>query len=480
VLDAIDALKDADLYQRAGRLVRVDFNPPKPKFAVTDFGAPRLVLLPQSSLLEYLTSAAMWEKWMKGAGWTRCLPPKDVIAAIYNRGNLPGIKVATGVVSRPILLPTGEIVTAPGYHQATGIFLDVDGKYPPQMENHRAVELLLDLWCDFPFESEAHQSACLAALLTLLCRNLIDGSTPFFPVDGNRSGVGKGLLTDTFTMIAEGRRASRCSVPDPTELRKALTAIAISGQSYVLFDNVKGRFGGGVLEGAMTTGIHEDRLLGVNEMVKLPLNVTWLATANDAVYTRDMIRRTCPIMLSTDVEHPESRSEFKYPRLLEHVERHRSELLVAAMSIVSHFMAAGRPDQKLSNWGGFEQWSDLIRGSIVWAGLADPIGALEVLKASVTEDTESLTAKLIDAWVFDKAVTVKTALTSLASEPEKYAALAVLIDDRPDKDRSPAEYLGKLLRGARGQIVQGRCIQKDPSSTSRPKWFIEVRQSVAA
>jgi hypothetical protein len=348
------------------------------------------------------------------------------------------------------------------------------------MEKHRAVELLLDLWCDFPFESEAHRSACLAALLTLLCRNLIDGSTPFFPVDGNRSGVGKGLLTDTFTMIAEGRRASRCSVPDPTELRKALTAIAISGQSYVLFDNVKGRFGGGVLEGAMTTGIHEDRLLGVNEMVKLPLNVTWLATANDAVYTRDMIRRTCPIMLSTDVEHPESRSEFKYPRLLEHVERHRSELLVAAMSIVAHFMAAGRPDQKLSNWGGFEQWSDLIRGSIVWAGLADPIGALEVLKASVTEDTESLTAKLIDAWVFDKAVTVKTALASLESEPEKYAALAALVDDRPDKDRTPAEYLGKMLRGARGQVVQGRCVQKDPSSTSRPKWFIEARQTVAA
>jgi hypothetical protein len=122
----------------------------------------------------------------------------------------------------------------------------------------------------------------LAALLTLLCRNLIDGSTPFFPVDGNRSGVGKGLLTDTFTMIAEGRRASRCSVPDEAELRKALTSIAISGQSYVLFDNVKGRFGGGVLEGAMTTGIFEARILGVNEMVKLPLSVTWLATANDA------------------------------------------------------------------------------------------------------------------------------------------------------------------------------------------------------
>jgi putative DNA primase/helicase len=259
-----------------------------------------------------------------------------------------------------------------------------------------------------------------------------------------------------------------------------MRSIAISGQSYVLFDNVKGRFGGAVLEGAMTTGIFEARILGVNEMVKLPLNVTWLATANDAVYTGDMIRRTCPIMLSTDVEHPEARSEFKYPRLLDHVKCRRSELLIAAMSIVSNFIEAGCPDQRLLSWGGFEHWSDLIRGAIVWVGLTDPMGALEVLKSSATEDTAGLTIKLIDAWTFDTAMTVKLALTLMASEPEKYTALADLIDGRPDKDRTAAEYLGKLLRGARGQVVQGRCIQKDSSDKHRPKWFIEIKSSAAA
>ncbi len=479
VLEALDSLKETEVYQRGNRLVRVDFNPPKPKYAMTDFGAPRLVLLPQSAFLEILTSAANWEKWTRD-GWTRCLPSKDVIAAIYSRGNLPAIKVATGVVSRPILLPSGEIVATPGYHLDTGLFLDVANKYPPPMDTARAIALLLDIWIDFPFESPAHQSACLAALLTLLCRNLIDGSTPFFPVDGNRSGVGKGLLTDTFTMIAEGRRASRCSVPDEAELRKALTAIAISGQNYILFDNVKGRFGGGVLEGAMTTGIFEARILGVNEIVKLPLNVTWLATANDAAYTRDMIRRTCPIMLSTDVENPEARSAFKYSRLLDHIACHRAELVIAAMSIVGNFIAADRPDQKLSSWGGFEQWSDLIRGAIVWAGLADPIDALEVLRSSVIENVGSLTSKLIDAWTFDSAVTVKAALISIESEPDKYTALAALIDGRPDKDRTPAEYLGKLLRGARGQVISGRCIQRDSSDSHRPKWFVEIKGAAAA
>ena len=185
-------------------------------------------------------------------------------------------------------------------------------------------------------------------------------------------------------------------------------------------------------------------------------------------------------MLSTDAEHPEARSEFKYPRLLDFVERNRAELLIAAMSIVGNFISANRPDQKLPSWGGFEQWSDLIRGSIVWAGLADPICAMEVLKSNVTEDVGSITSKLIDAWKFENPVSVKTALTAIELEPEKYSVLAALIDGRPDKDRTPAEYLGKLLRGARGQVMNGRCIQKDPSSTSRPRWFMEIKETAAA
>jgi hypothetical protein len=230
----------------------------------------------------------------------------------------------------------------------------------------------------------------------------------------------------------------------------------------------------------MTTGIFEARILGVNEMVKLPLNVTWLATANDAAYTRDMPRRTCPIMLSTDAEHPEARSGFKYPRLLDVVKRNRSELLIAAMSIVSNFIAADCPDQKLPSWGGFEQWSDLIRGSIVWAGLSDPYCAMEVLKSNIAEDVGNVTSKLLDAWTFESAVSVKTALTAIEAEPEKYSALAALVASRPDKDRTPAEYLGKLLRGAKGQVIGGRSIQKDPANASRPKWFVEIRKSAAA
>ncbi len=44
----------------------------------------------------------------------------------------------------------------------------------------------------------------------------------------------------------------------------------------------------------------------------------------------------------------------------------------AALTILRAYHVAGRPDQKLPSWGSFTVWSELIRGALVWTGLADP------------------------------------------------------------------------------------------------------------
>src|SRR3989304_1410902 len=244
------------------------------------------------------------------------------------------------------------------------------------MRIDEAKNLLLDISCDFPFADIAdgkHRSAWIAALITLLSRQAFTGPAPFFLFDANASRVGKGLLTDILIMIIAGQRASRYAFPhDQDELRKLITSVAMSGALYLLLDNIKGKLGGSTIENALTTTRWIDRLLGFNREINIPLNFVWLGTVNNATLTTDMAGRTLLCRMETDLERPELRADFKYPDLLGYVKEHRKELATAALSIPANYIKAGRPDMHLPAWGGFEQWSNLVRNSIVWAGFSDP------------------------------------------------------------------------------------------------------------
>ena len=133
------------------------------------------------------------------------------------------------------------------------------------MPINKSVDLLDDILFDFPFALHAHKSAAIANLISLLARHAYSGSTPIFIHDANMPGVGKGLLTDVITTISEGRKASRYDFPSAKdELAKIITAVAMSGVLYILFDNVKDRLGGKTLENAITTGRWTGRILGLS------------------------------------------------------------------------------------------------------------------------------------------------------------------------------------------------------------------------
>ena len=57
---------------------------------------------------------------------------------------------------------------------------------------------------------------------------------------------------------------------DDNELRKRITTLAMEGDRLVLFDNVDGKFGGPVLDAALTATSWKDRLLGFNRMASAP------------------------------------------------------------------------------------------------------------------------------------------------------------------------------------------------------------------
>lgn len=56
----------------------------------------------------------------------------------------------------------------------------------------------------------------------------------------------------------------------------------------VLIDNLRHELDASALAAALTAPFWEDRILGVSEMVRLPIRCTWIATGNNPAFSNEM------------------------------------------------------------------------------------------------------------------------------------------------------------------------------------------------
>ena len=321
--------------------------------------------------------------------------PKWCYDAVLARGTWSGIRPIRGIVTSPVLRADGSILQSAGYDADSALYVDLTEVFPeitsaPSTDDvKRAVAMLFDLVADFPFRDGGSKSAWLASLFTPLAREAYRGCTgPVFLFDANIPGSGKSLLADINALIVTGREATRLTAPqNDEEARKRITALVSDSDRIVLIDNIAGRFGCASLDAALTGTVWKDRRLGHTELIEAPLRMTWYASGNNVILAADTSRRVCHIRLESKLENPEDREGFKYPDIRKHVRQNRPALLTAALTILRGYIAAGRPDKKLKPWGSFEGWSDLVRATIVWCGLADPGETRTELRA--TSDSEA-------------------------------------------------------------------------------------------
>jgi hypothetical protein len=371
--------RDPTIYQRSGvGLVHVVRDATGSRIRRAP-NAPRIVQLPLPRLRERLTAAARFVVKPEGKPLQHKHPPDYCVAAVAARGEWPGIRYLTGVVTSPVLRRDGTILAQPGYDAATGLLYEPNGDPPcvpdsPTGDNIRqALAALEDVVIDFPFSRPTHQATWVAFVLTLLARHAFDGPAPLFLIDGNVRGCGKGLLCTVAGIIATGHDVAVTPyVDDNAEMRKQITTAVIAGDPVVLLDNVESTLGGAALDAALTAPKWRDRILGRSESIELPLSAVWAATGNNVVLLGDTARRTGLIRLESPLESPDERGNFRHPNLLAWVRQERPRLLGAALTILRGYCAAGRPDQRLKPWGSFTGWSELVRSAVVWAGLPDP------------------------------------------------------------------------------------------------------------
>ncbi len=434
-------------------------------------GTPRIRLLPSGRLRELLTIAADFKKRRQTEeGWrtVSASPPADVVAAVAARGQWDCIRPLNGIAEYPVLRADGTVLQTPGYDVRTALIYEptvtvVVPENPTQEDARAAVRDLRELVADFPFTSSVHKTAWLAALLTLLGRPAIDGPTPLTLIDASERGTGKTLLADVIGVICRGKPLPRRTAPeDPAEWRKAMLAIAIAADPIILIDNVTRMLRSDALDTVLTGTAFRERVLGRNEDLTLDVRTLFVVTANNAILSADLIRRSIHSRLESRSEHPDQRGDFQHPDLLGHALQRRAHYLAAGLTILRAYVVAGRPSVQLRPMGSYEAWSSVVRASLVWAGEPDIAATQDALRENSDPEHEDLSA-LFAAWhvvYAERAVTARQVADDLSDptlDPRERTlrdAIGVFCDSEPGRMPS-LRKLGNKLRGARGRAVGG-------------------------
>jgi hypothetical protein len=460
-----------ELFQRAGELVHVVTDAEVQDSIDRSPSGTRIRQLPQSALRGLISQHVDFRRRVRtkdGDDLKKINVPDWCVRAIHRQGSWQGIRPITGLITTPTIRPDGTFINTPGYDEKTGLYFRPYGEIPVLPENpsqqdaREAATRLRAVFADFPFAQLEHFAALLAYLLTLLGRHAFAGPSPLFLFDANVRGSGKTLLVDLASSISSGHEMPRMTNPgDDDEFRKRITALVMAGDSTVLIDNVDGKLGCASLDCALTSTRWKDRPLGRSEIVELPLRITWAATGNNIMLVGDASRRVAYIRLESPEERPEERKGFRHADIKCYVREHRTELLGDALTILSAFINAGRPDQKLSSWGSFEGWSKTVRQAVVWCGLPDPgLTRKELVEASDTE-ANALRQLLLSWREIDpkgKGLTCGDLLKKLEVAPDKYTGVrsAVLEVAPPRKPGLPgAQYLGTRFGKYRRRVIDG-------------------------
>jgi hypothetical protein len=424
-------------------------------------GKARIEPIPNASLMEIVSRHAMFLRYNEEGEAKRVLPPKVVIEALGAAGSWQFAELEA-LTSTPTVLADGSVVTTPGYSRVARLYYAPDADYPPLPDRptwedaRAAAAALMDPFCDFPFVEDCDRAAAIALVVTNVVRVAIQGPTPLFLVRAAAAGTGKNLLADVAAIIATGQEATILeTVDDAAEWRKQITTAVLSGAPFVVLDEAE-TLNSKALASSITSQWWTDRVLGSNREVRVRRPV-FAACGNNTALRGDMARRCIPIEIYSESENPEKNEKpYRYPDLRAHVKTSRSPLLMAALTLVRAYLAAGSPAQSLEPYGSFEAWSGIVRAALVWAGLTDPCAGRDRLREEADEGRNDLRMLLV-AWrrVFGgEPVTAQQLAVSAATDEELADALAPYGQSKNGLTID-ARKLPYGLRRIKGRVVDG-------------------------
>jgi len=340
------------------------------RLATDDDDTPRLEELTPPRMRHELARAAHFFIHVNDRAM-EVLPPRPLVDDVL-AVQTPPVPRLRRIVEVPVFAPDGTLQTQPGYHPAgrtfyaprAGFKLPGVPESPGPHEIERAKAWVAELLVDFPFVSDADRAHAVALFVLPYVRDLIGADpTPGHLIEAPTPGSGKSLLADAATYPFAGRAvATVTEAKDDDEWRKRLTAQLKERRAVIVLDNLVRPLDSGALASALTTAMWEDRILGKNETVRVPVRCVWVATGNNVTLSTELARRFIRIRIDPRTDRPFQREGFRHNPLRTWVHRHRAELVWAALVLAQGWLSAGSPKATSKPLGGYERWSGVVGG----------------------------------------------------------------------------------------------------------------------
>jgi len=325
--------------------------------------------------------------------------PMDVVEELfYGDYSFPEL---AQIATYPIFAPDGGLIDVDGYDEETGIYMSLPSdlniprvpKDPSQLDVDRALDRLLDLFGDFPFDGQdcrpggetleadevpASMANMLAMVLTPYCRQMINGPLPLAFVSKPKVATGASLLSASAYTIAAGVSEPSAAFPsNEEERRKVIFSILRKPKPYGFFDNVSGEITSDALASVLTATTFEGRVLGKSLMATVSVNAMIVMTSNNARLNEDLKRRSFLIRLDAKMEKPQNRKRdsFKYDLEGTYVADHRGELLWAALTLIQAWVVKGMPNPENAPYlASYGEWVRVLGGVLENAGVQTFLG----------------------------------------------------------------------------------------------------------
>jgi hypothetical protein len=459
VVDEIEAAllaSDRGLYRRGGLIVATGFD----RMQTWDGKTVEIQIIEERgsyALLEDIEAVAKFVRFdARDQKFKRCSPSISLALTLKQRGTRLRLPNLVALVNCPTIKANGELMNEPGFDPATGILFDPRGvNFPPipdkptKVMAEAALARLSGLVETFDFVSRDDKAVALSLILTAIARPGLP-SAPMHGFDAPVAGAGKSKLVDIANVLATGHEAGvTAQGEDREEAEKRLSTLLMRGDPIIAIDNCERPLEGDLLNQALTQVRVNLRILGQSRAVTVRCASLVTATGNNLVVKGDLTRRSVIARLDPKVERPELR-QYDYDPIAD-AKANRGELVAAALTILRAYHVAGRP-RRPHRLQGFEQWSDTVRGALIWLGVGDPAGTMNRLRKS-DPVLASLTA-VLHAWhgAFGfEPVTARTAIENAEkSKPDLHDAL-MAVAGRGGKIDS--RVLGNWLAHATDRVV---------------------------
>src|SRR5829696_8478332 len=419
--EATDALVAAneppEIFARSGSLARL---------AQDSEGRPVIQDIDKDRLRYRMTRTAEYLK-VTDSGAKHVYPPEAAVADVL-AAKAFSFPELVGITQSPALRPSGTVLDKPGYDKETGLIYVPEENVeiqvplePTEADVRRSVELLQELYVDFPFVDESSLANMLALTITPVIRPAYPGPTPLAVIDKPTMGTGASLLSEVVCAIATAQPAAMMSPPDnDEETRKQSTSVLRTGRPIIVVDNLGSELRNASWARVLTSTTWEDRILGHSKVATLPQRSTWVATGNNVKIGGDLPRRCYWIRMDAKMAKPWDRSpeEFKHPDLLGWVSATRGELLGAILTLGRNWFSVGKPRWTGRPPGSFEGWARTVGGILESAGIQGFLGnASEMLDRTST--TISEWEAFLAAWhdtFGEKGITAKQLVEHLEDE----------------------------------------------------------------